>query len=245
MGLYNDVINELQDYIINENFIQNALKDKLVSICKLEKCKEIQTNVKKEDFFISKELDSLFWCFYIMKYGEEKYQMLMHKNTLVVKQLKIDFVSIIRKNKPIIKQYKFDSIINIENNLANENNLNINTFLILCAIENINIIFIRKNSYFELITNPSNLIYLIKEIIIPNKYYKKYGFKEIQQKEMETIKNNLYKINNIEKPIKNISAYKVSDLEEICLKLNIEINNKDNKKRISKKDMYESIIQYF
>ena len=51
-------------------------------------------------------------------------------------------MSIIRKNKDIVKTYKFDTISSIESNLANDNNLNKKTFLTLCSIENINIIYV-------------------------------------------------------------------------------------------------------
>jgi hypothetical protein len=80
-----------------------------------------------------------------MKNGDVNYETLLNKNSLVAKQLKIDLVSIVRKNKDILKTYKFDTKSNIENNLANDNNLNSKTFLSLCAVENINVIYISKN----------------------------------------------------------------------------------------------------
>ena len=144
-----------------------------------------------------------------------------------------------------IKTYKFDTLSGIESNLANDDKINCKTFCTLCAIENINIIYIRKNTYFELLMNDTDVVYIIKEVPSQSKYVFKYGF-EITTKELSnSIKDSLYRIESINKPIKCESAYKVQDLIDICSKLGIEINNNETGKKKTKKEMYESIIQYF
>lgn len=255
MVSYNDVLNELQDYIFNNENIQKVLQTKCLPIENSKKINqkknenyennEKQYQNKKMDLFIPQQQDTLFWCFYIMKNGFEKYETIPYKNSLIAKQLKIDLISIIRKNKDILKIYKFDSLTSIENNLANENNMNIKTFFSLCAIENINVIFTSKKTYFELVMNDSTIFYNIQEISIQSKYYNKYGFTMATEDSLKDIRNFLYKIYNLEKPIKSLSVYKVSELIEICNKLSIEISNKNTGKHKSKKDLYESIIQYF
>jgi hypothetical protein len=47
----------------------------------------------------------------------------------------------------------------------------------------------------------------------------------------------------MDKPIKTITYYKVSDLVDMCEKLSIEIINTTTKKNKSKKELYELIIQ--
>ena len=205
----------------------------------------VEPVIKKSELFIPNQQDSLFWCFYIIKNGEYNYQILNNKNALMCKQYKIEFVENIRKHKDIVKTYKFDTITGIESNLVNDNNLNIKTFLTLCAIENINVIFINKKTYCELLMNDTNIIYVIHELDAQSKYYKKYGFEESTIDTLNTIKNTLYRIDNIAKPIKSISSYKVQDLIDICDKLLIETTNKDTGKKKSKNDMYEKIVQYF
>jgi hypothetical protein len=244
MQKYNDVLYELQDYILNNENIKKALNIKCLTIEKPNLIYKNEVLVKniKIDLYIPKEQDTLFWCFYIMKNGFEKYETLPYKNYLVAKQIKIDLISIIRKNKDIVKKYKFDSISSIENNLANENNINIKSFFSLCAIENLNVIYINKNSYFELIMNDSDIYYKLQDI---SKYGNKFGFTLASEELLQNIRNSLYKINNIEKPIKSLSIYKISELQEICNKLSIELIDKNNGKKKSKKDLYESIIQYF
>ena len=246
---YNDVLNELQDYMLDEVNMQNSLKMKIRNnkpIIKKQSDVIIQNKIKKQNtLFIPPEHDSLFWCYFIIKNGEINYETTNNKNSLLSKQLKIDLVSTIRKNKDIIKMYKFDTITNIESNLANDNNINIKTFLTLCAINNINIIYICKKTYYELLMNDSNQIYIVHEVDSQSKYYNKYGFELASEVSLNTIKETLYKIDTIGKPIKGLSSYKVEDLIHICNKLAIDICNKDTKKIKQKKDLYELIIQYF
>jgi hypothetical protein len=243
---YNHVFDELQNYILNDENIQKSLKMKITnSNSKNEKPSNIiKSIIKKSDLFIPNQQDSLFWCFYIMKNGEISYETLNNKNSLVAKQIKIDLVSTIRKNKDTLKIYKFDTKTNIENNLANDNNINSKTFLSLCAIENINVIYISKKTYYELLMNDTNIIYILHELP-DSKYHNKYGFELATEDSINKIKSSLYKLDSVDKPIKAASSYKVSDLIEICNKLAIETNNKETGKNKSKKDLYESIIQYF
>ena len=78
-----------------------------------------------------------------------------------------------------------------------------------------------------------------------SKYSNKYGFEMATEETLTNIRSSLYKIDNVDKPIKALSSYKVKDLIEICNKLAIETTNKDTGKTKSKNDLYESIIQYF
>jgi hypothetical protein len=260
MQTYHDLFNELNDYILDEKNMQKSLQMRIVNnnnnieIKKnnIETPKNNNAETKiisnaKNDFFIPNQQDTLFWCFFIIKNGDIAYEILNNKNSLVSKQMKIDLVSTIRQNKEIVKIYKFDTISNIESNLANDNNLNIKTFLTLCAIHNINIIFVSKKTYFELLMNDSNSIYIIRELSSNSNYYYKYGFEKtnIENDILTKIKDSLYKIDKIDKPIKSITYYKVEDLVNICNKLAIETSNKETGKQKSKKDLYELIIQYF
>jgi hypothetical protein len=244
---YNDVFDELQNYILNNETIQRSLKMKITnSTSKNEKPANINKSIiKKSDLFIPNQQDSLFWCFFIMKNGEISYETLNNKNSLVAKQIKIDLVNTIRKHKDTLKIYKFDTKSNIENNLANDNNINSKTFLSLCAIENINVIYISKKTYYELLMNDTNTTYIVHELPSDSKYYNKYGFELGTEDSINKTKSSLYKLDSVDKPIKAISSYKVTDLIEICNKLAIETTNKETGKNKSKKDLYESIIQYF
>lgn len=239
---YNHVLQKLQDYILDEPNIQRSLESKSKSFSLVSK-KHYHTSPliakPKNSVFFPQEKDSLFWCFYIMKNGDTNYEMLEHKNIITDKKLKIEYVEKIRKEKQVVKTYKFATLTHIENNLSNDNIIDTKTFLTLCAIENINVLFVKNKSFYELLMNDTPEIYIVYWV-----GNGKFGY-EKNTDVFNSIKSTHYKLDNIEKPIKTISAYKLQELVDICQKLDIEFINKDTNKAKNKKDLYEAIIQHF
>lgn len=238
-----DII-EYEPYILNDYNMSLYLKYKLNNTSNKcisqERNKAINKPINK-DIFFPKEQDSLFWCYYIISSGESNYEMINVKNSLVAKQFKINYINKFRANKQFVKTYKFDTITNIESNLAHDNNINIKTVMTLCVIDKINLIFVSKNTYYELLMNDSEEIYVIREL---GKYSRKYGFEIANSNLLEEIRTTLYKIEILDKPINSLSSYKVKDLIDICNKLAIEIKNIIGKNK-TKNELYESLIQYF
>jgi hypothetical protein len=200
---------------------------------------------KNVSFFFPKEKDSLFWCYFIILNGDTEYEMLNVKNILVEKSNKFEYINKIRGNKQTIKTYKLDTLTNIESNLANDEFINIKTVISLCCIDRINIVYISKKTYFELLMNDDKPIYIIKEIESQSKYKKRYGYQTGDISTLDEIRKTYYKIDTIDKPMRALSYYKVSDLIEICNKLAIEVINKTTGKSKTKNELYELIIQYF
>ena len=249
--MFEDII-EYESYILNDYNMSLYLKYKLNNTSNKYISKEINkpinnqtnnstNNPTNKDIFFPKEQDSLFWCYYIISSGESNYEMINVKNSLVAKQFKINYINKIRTNKQLVKTYKFDTITNIESNLAHDNNINIKTVMTLCVIDKINLIFVSKNTYYELLMNDSEEIYVIRE---SGNYSKKYGFEIANSNLLEEIRTTLYNIEILDKPIKSLSSYKVKDLTDICNKLAIEIKNIIGKNK-TKNELYESLIQYF
>jgi hypothetical protein len=247
---------EYEPYILNDANMSMYLKYKLNNTDKSNNTHNSHNTQKskgdyikkepiKSSLFFPKETDSLFWCYYIISSGETSYEMMNVKNFLVAKQMKINYVTKIRTNKPVVKIYKFDSITNIESNLANDNCTNIKSIMTLCAIDKINIIFVKRNTYYELLMNDTEPIYIIREVEDNSKYSKKYGFEIANQHLLEEIRTNLYKVESLDKPLKALSTYKVQDLIDICNKLAIGIKQLDTGKNKTKNELYESLIQYF
>ena len=261
MTTYNDVLDDLQYYILGVDKLCEMDSDRKQEREKERKqglvpvpvpvqelkpqpepiplCKSNPVSNSVPKIYVPQQQDTLFWCYYIIKNGDNAYEMLHNKNSLVAKQLKIELVSLLRGNKDIVKMYKFDTIVNLESNLANDNTLNKKTFLTLCAIENINVLYVSKKMYYELKANDSNDVYIVNEI------GHKHGFELATQDKLESIRNSLYKLDVIDKPIKSISFYKVQDLIDICTKLAIETTKSETGKHKSKNDLYEAIVQYF
>lgn len=207
------------------------------------KSNQIQEKVKEKEkyqLFIPSEKDSLFWCFYAMKNGEASYEMIDNRNFIIEKKIKFEYIDKIRKEKQILKTYKIATLTHIEDNLANDSKIDIKTFISLCVLENLNVIYANKNTYYELLMNDTKLIHIIYSL---NNY--KFGYEIDTTNNYEKIKNTLYRIENIDKPIKCITSYKVCDLVSMCEKLSIKIINDITNKNKSKKELYELLIQYF
>jgi len=236
-----NIIKDLSKYMLYEDCIHKALELKFSKNVLKKDDNQIKKFVKLENpIFIPKEKDSLFWCFFIMKYGSLSYDMIEYKNIVVEKKYKIEYIDKIRKEKKLIKTYKFTTLTNLENKLANDDRIDINTFLTLCVLENINVLFVHKRTYYELLMNDSEDLFIVH--FLNNG---KYGFETNLNNISEKYKSSLLKIDNLEKPIKSMSFYKLSELQDFCEKLGIDISNNNDKKRLGKKELYELIIQYF
>jgi hypothetical protein len=111
------------------------------------------------------------------------------------------------------------------------------TFIALCILENINVLYINNKIYYELEMNSQTTINIIH--YLPEKY--KYAVEESCFKASE-YRKTLYQVTNLDKPIKAISSYKSEELAEIGEKLGLETKKVDGKIML-KKDIYEKIIQ--
>lgn len=243
--VYQDFVKHVQDYMFNNTNICKCLENKIYESFNNKKTKQENEKIvslnSSQNLFIPKDNDSLFWCLYIIKNGLTNYIQLTNRNLIVEKKFKIDYVERLRKEKQLIKQYKFDTMTNIENRLVNESRIDMNTFFTLCVLGSLNIFFIKNKTYYELNMNDSNKIYIIKYLHEKDKY----GFEETNKDNLDDLRNKYYKVDNIAKPIKAISAYKSQELIDICKKLEIETLNDNKTKQKSKQELYESIIKYF
>ena len=218
---YNHVLNNLQDYMLTEENIIKAMDQNNYSNKNSNPNPIPVTNVtnkpvnndkscKTDKMLIPNRDDSLFWCFYVIKNGYDKYEML-DINIVVEKKLKIDYIEKLRKEKALLKTFKIASLTHIENQLANEKSIDIKTFFSLCAIEKINIFYVHKRFYYENIMDPNNDIHIINKI---NKY--KYGYEGICLEKRQDYASSLLQVTCIDKPIKAISFYKVNELKIFC-----------------------------
>jgi hypothetical protein len=216
--------------------IEDSLKKPILDITK----QEIKQETKKDIvFFQPKEKDTLFWCFYIAAYGEVPYELLDNKNIVTEKKIKFELIDKIRKNKALIKQYKFATLSHIENYLANETKIDLKTFLSLSIVENMNILYLKNKTCYQHLMNDTKDLYVFRHL--ENNCF---SFYKSTLDEMKEITDSLYMMDNIEKPLKSISAYKVDDLVKISNKLGINIISNNGKKVKTKNELYESIVLY-
>ena len=235
---------KLQDYTLTELNMQSIIKKQLV---KSPTCKQEQQQKEKEQrkrdaikttsFFEPREVDSLFWIAFVILHGHDEYNNTTHRNVILEKKHKIEFVEKIRNNKTIIKTNGFSTLAHLEEILAYGTKLDIPTFFTLCAIENKNAVYINKRTFFELKSNDTTEVHVIHAL-----ENKKYAYELSNSSAIDLTKSSLYQLEAIDKPIRNISHYKLQDLIDICLKLEIE-TKKENDKTKTKNELYESIVQ--
>lgn len=193
----------------------------------------------KGDTFFPDVHDSLFWSFYIMKNGQDTYDSLGKINIVIERKIKIEYIERFRESKQVLKTYKTAPLTHLENVLLNEKQIDIKTLIALCVIEGISFMYIYKNTYFEMNidADESTQLHTIVRMDLPTKY----GYKIIQ--DAKPIHESFYKIDNMNKPLKSMSAYKLDELVVFCNKLGIASGN--DGKKANKKCLYEMLVQYF
>jgi hypothetical protein len=197
------------------------------------------TNVDKSSFYNINKKDTLFWCYYILKYGQTKYEMDVGNQFFSIeKKEKFDAIEKIRKNKDVLKQHKIKPLNELESELGTGDIINMKTFIALCILENINILLINNKKIYELKLNDSP-----PYVIHKNKNSKIYFLElECSHEKIEIYRTTYYNMNNYEPNLKSLSSYKLEELQDICRRLSIDLSIKEGKKKLLKKDLYELIV---
>ena len=238
-------INEIQNYSLNINNIERISKH-TINQKKIDNRKDFEKKNKQQVYetyyFTPQEKDKLFWIFYILKYGIYEYDFIDKRHFFIEQSEKIKLVKQIREKKEILKKNKWKKS-QIEPNLVGDSKINLNTFFCICYLNNINLCIINKKCLYECVNESFDA-----EISIMKKDRDNYSVKldRIDLESYNKMKEKYWLIENIAKPIRAISSYKVTELTSICKKLGIEItksiNNKN--KNLTKKELYASIVEY-
>lgn len=203
---------------------------------------------------VLKEKDNLFWVLYILskKYdicdipiGADKFE--------TETQTKIEWTNLLQKAGKemwkITKLKKCDIIPELGSSTSKK--ISRNVFIALCYILELNIVYVSNrcwipirgsnsedDSYTVIFVNKgTSFVRDVKEEC--NQFAFKY-VKSNSKKEIEFNSDNLFELENLSKPLRAISAYKVADLIDICNKLSIDIMN-DKGKTCVKAELYRKI----
>ena len=216
-----------------ESFLIENKKDEN----KIVEKKKTITNLY-DSFFKPSEIytDSLFWCWVVFNEGLSYYAFAESFNDNVKTEKIMALVPLLRESKKLFKTHKI-KLGEVENNLIYDKFISLDSIKALALHFSYNFIYITDIFYYEL-----NLFYDNKTLIL----YKKndtYGvWIENNQPDLFKIKSTRITITNLNKPINNITSYKLQDIKDICSKLNIN-TLKDNSKSKTKKELYNLIIQ--
>jgi len=169
-----------------------------------------------------------------------EYEMLHNRMLVTEKNAKIKYIDVLRNNKAVIKAAKLGQICTMESALLNERAIDIKTFMALCYAEGISCIYLSNHCYYEINVDEGDVedVHVITKKKHANITKEKYGHTVC--KNINTIRSSYMKIDNIVKPLKAISGYKLEELNTFCKTLNIPVAEKARKK-----DVYESLVQFF
>lgn len=241
--------NEYKENIDNEyidsKFVKKDIPKKIESIPLENNIKH--KNYEKQNMYRPKQKDSLFWCFYILKNGFSNYEMEINNQYFVIeKNEKFKYIDLLRKNKDILKLHKIKPLTQLEDELANKDRISPKTFFALCALENINVLLVDKRKVYELLCFDIDSLHPIN-IVHRNDEKHEHSIELEATKEMiDKYRETYYKLTSFDTKLKSMSSYKLEELMELCKKLNINIEKKNNdnssKQKITKKDIYELLV---
>ena len=195
---------------------------------------------KKSSMFFPKQKDSLFWCFYIAKHGFSKYEFPNTTSFENEKTMKYECIYKLREKKELLKAKKVKNIKeDVEDDLGSKEKITMKTFLALCIIGNLNVLYIHKRKCFCIHSNDADSWHVIHCI---DKPYTKYAYEtNVTVEQLESYKTEYFKWENYDKPLKAASAYKVEELVQMYKQLTPD---KPLDKKLGKKELYELLLFY-
>jgi hypothetical protein len=231
-------------------------------------------NPAELSFFTPRQKDSLFWCFNIIANGLGQYEY--EKNYFTAEQeFKVKTIERIKKgeNKQILKQHKMSKNM-IESGLMGSRTSGISPKILyaLSLFYNVNIFYVYKNTYYEMFANSNTdtdtdttaKIHIIKFNPETNYYSVCSTMDEGEGKTkiLEYIKDSrktcleLDNLDDVNKPLRPITTYSLTDLVNIAAKMNIldmhihdeynintGINTGKKLKSKTKSELYSEIMQ--
>ncbi len=225
--LTDENINKI-NFIGNNNIIEASRERKII----------IKKNNLLDNFFYTdKNCDPLIWYYHILINGYETYHFIGNNSFQEETKIKMDLVYKVRDNKQILKNNKI-KYREVESNLCNDKHINLNTFLALLIISKINFYYTTDKFYYTLLTNPD----LDSYCFLHQKEDKYYLWERNERPELVLgdYSKKLITIDNLNKPLKSITNYKKTDLEEMCKKLKIKYEYVGQKK-FTKNKLYALI----
>jgi hypothetical protein len=260
-------IKELKNIMLSECFLKNCQnftmeipKSTKTTTTITNKDKNIVTLVSNEhdnkqestnlQYFTPSQSNSLFWCFYIIYNGFASYEYESNYFT-AEQQFKIQTIEKVKKGegKTCLKEHKISKTC-FESGLLGSTNINAKTLYALCLCYNLNIFYIYKNTYYEMISSIEKPIHIIKYNAETNNYSiclpVDINATETLSKHsdyIEKTKEKYWKLDSIDKPLRPVTVYSVQELVNICSKLDIAVICETTNKKKTKSELYSSILQ--
>jgi hypothetical protein len=195
----------------------------------------------KTDYYYPKQKDALYWCYFIIKNGFSAYEYPETSSFAFEKEEKFKSVELLRSKKQDLKTHKIKNIKeHVEDELINKEKIGMKTFIALCIASDINVLFIHKRKCFDLVCN-MDLDAKIHIVICEDnlKCPSKYGVElDLHSEKVSYYRDNYFKWESVDKPLKAMGTYKSEELHILCTKIGMDFS----KGQKTKKEMYEFLI---
>jgi len=232
---YEHIFNDLEEYMFSAKNMTRYFPNE-VNTFTAESKKQKRTSSKPEEAcYVPHHKDKLFWSFYILLHGFDKYEFIKNDNFKIEKMFKISTVEKLRGMKEALKEAKLRRS-EVEDELVNQQTITMKGFHALCLVYGVSVTYIFGSKYCVFLCgNTAHGVILCSD-------KGNNGIKyESDEAYMTNIRNNYWKIEDPASPIKAFSQYALKELQDICSRLEIDLSDAVGKKK-SKKRLYEDIL---
>lgn len=239
------IFKNMEEYMLSaQNIIrynkQHSISDSNITLHKHKDSKAIISH-KNETIFIPFQKDKLFWSFYIILNGFDTYEFVKNDSFKIEKTFKIQSIEKLRNIKDKLKEFKMKRNV-IEDELLNCDTITIKGLEALCLIYNVSLIYISTKKYYDFLFG-ENKSDIVSGVIINTKNNEHGVSYDCNNTYVSNIRTNYWKMESINKPIRGLSAYTIKDLQDIAIKLEIDLlDNECPSKKKNKKQLYEEIL---
>ena len=205
-------------------------------------CEDIVVKKKQPEYFRPKQRDTLFWCFYIAAYGYDQYLCVMRNYGVKELEIKHEASEYVKSNYKELKESSVKMTKSLAQDMMSDfhtsvTDTNFHNFLALCFMKKINVYILHeeKPSYLKFFYHKDSPTYLFQQ-----EKYNRYSvqLEAMSLEKLIKIETDYYCLDSWIRPIRAISSYKVTDLEDIAYKTNlIDIPN------MKKPDLYAYISE--
>jgi hypothetical protein len=232
---YEHIFNELDEYMFSTKNMFKYFPSRKESVqTESKKAKKTQEN-PADISYIPHHKDKLFWSFYILLHGFDKYEFVKNDGFKTEKMFKIATIEKLRGMKDVLKEAKLKRN-EIEDELVNQQKITLNGLHALCLVYGVSVTYVFNRKYCEFLCGDT------AQGVILGSDKGEDGVKyESDEACMTHIRNNYWKITDPKTPLKAFSNYTLKELQEICSRLEVNFSDSAGKKK-SKKGLYESIL---
>lgn len=265
---YENIYNNLKEYMFYPDVIHRNMNIDHHNSLSINNKKTYDNNKltkivkeKQEDtspFFIPQEKDKLFWCLYTFIHGEYEYKIAKNnRNTFTIeKKWKIDTLAKLKEKDVIdfLKTIKV-KVTDLEDEFMNKEKLSLKGVQAFCFIYKLSVMYVSGRKYCEFLykqgTSPelqqySDIVDNSKTFVIINTPTKEDGInRNADDAYIKNVRDTYWKMENVNKPLKGVSAYSLSELQDICSKMTISLEDTETKKKKTMKVLYQELLSHF